>query len=398
MKIAIVGGGVSGLTTMHLVHRRVDATLFEASPAVGGHVHTITFDGQALDAGFIVYNDVTYPRFHRLIERLGVATQPTAMTFSVRDDERDIEYSTRALFAQPKNLLRPEIYAIVRDALRFSATVRGGAHMTLGEYLESAGYSRAFIDLLVLPMSAAIWSADPADIGRFPLMPWLRFVERHGMLKLFGRPRWRVIRGGAQRYLDALVKPFRDRVRVSTPVERVERAGDGVWVVPHSAPAERFDEVVLATHSDEALAMLANPSDEERAALEAIPYRNSEVVVHTDVSVLPRTRRAWSGWNYHRTSSTGPTVTYNLSQLARIDHEQTFLVTLNRGDAIDPARVLRRLSFAHPVYGPETFAAQRVLSSMSARIHYCGAYLGYGFHEDGVQSAYRVAARWGVVE
>jgi predicted NAD/FAD-binding protein len=410
MRIAIIGGGISGLYAMYMLRGRRQVTLFEAAPHVGGHVHTVDVEvggrRHALDAGFIVYNDHTYPRFAKLLRTLGVATQPTRMSFSVRDDASGIEYrsgSLGGLFAQRLNFFRGEIYTLMLDARRFAE--RAGAlltngiadDLTLGEHLEQGGYGRAFIDLLVLPMSSAIWSSDPAEVIRFPLREWLGFVDRHGMLRLRNRPEWRVVRGGARRYLDALVHPWREHIRLETPVERVERDAAGVWVTPRGAAPERFDEVVLATHSDQALSILAAPSEAERTALAAIPYRASDVVVHTDESVLPRTRRAWAAWNYKRSDKPGPTVTYNLSELARIDSPATFCVTLNQNEDIDPEQVLRRLRFAHPCYDAGTFAAQRALRELSGRhrIHYCGAYLGHGFHEDGVRSAQRVAAMLG---
>jgi len=415
MRIAIVGAGVSGLVVAYLLHREHEITVFEAADYAGGHTHTIVVDTpnetHHVDTGFIVFNDRNYPAFERLLTRLGVAWQPSTMSFSVSDGIGDFEYSgasPNGLFAKRRHLLTPWFHRMVSDLARFNRAARGllagggddlWAGPSLGEWLERQRFSRPFIERLIVPQVAAVWSAEPRQMWSFPARFLAEFFDHHGMLGFRNRPCWRVISGGSARYVDALTAPFADRIRLRTPVQDVRRDEDGVLVSPRGATAERFDQVVLATHSDQALALLSDASSAERAILAAIPYQVNEAVLHTDVRMLPRRRRAWASWNYHWQPEPSPraTVTYHMNRLQSLRAEREFCVTLNRSEAIDPARVIRRITYAHPVYTADGVKAQRRFEHISSahRVHLCGAYWGWGFHEDGVRSALRVAERFG---
>jgi uncharacterized protein len=415
MRIAIVGAGVSGLVVAHLLHPRHEITVFEAADYAGGHTNTVRVDTpnetHHVDTGFIVFNDRNYPTFERLLSRLGVAWQPSTMSFSVSDGVGDFEYSgasPNGLFAKRRHLLTPWFHRMLSDLARFNRSARAlvagglddaGPGPSLGEWLERQHFSRAFIDRLIVPQAAAVWSADPRQMWRFPARFLAEFFDHHGMLGFRNRPRWRVIAGGSARYVEALTAPFADRIRLRTPISAVSRDADGVLVSPAGGEPERFDQVVLATHSDQALSMLADASSLEREALAAIPYQVNEAVLHTDVRMLPRRRRAWASWNYHWAPEPSPraTVTYHMNRLQSLEAEREFCVTLNRTEAIDPERVIRRIEYAHPVFTADGVKAQRRFDHVSGadRVHFCGAYWGWGFHEDGVRSALRVAERFG---
>jgi predicted NAD/FAD-binding protein len=424
MKIAIVGAGVSGLAVAHLLHPRHEITVFEAADYAGGHTNTVRVDTpyetHHVDTGFIVFNDRNYPAFERLLARLGVEWQPSTMSFSVSDGLGDFEYSgasPNALFAKRRHLLTPWFHRMVSDLARFNRAARAllaarsdepGPGPSLGDWLERQRFSRPFIDRLIVPQVSAVWSADPRQTWSFPARFLAEFFDHHGMLGLRGRPQWRVIRGGSARYVEALTAPFADRIRLSTPVRAITRHQDGVWVRTRGED-EHFDELVLATHSDQALALLTDASQAEREILGAIPYQVNEAVLHTDVRMLPRRRLAWASWNYHWQPEPEPdpdpepdpssraTVTYHMNRLQSLRAEREFCVTLNRTQAIDPECVIRKLTYAHPVYTAAGVAAQREVARISGhqRTHFCGAYWGWGFHEDGVCSALRVAERLG---
>ncbi len=416
MRIAIVGAGISGLTVAHLLDPTHDVTVFEAAGYAGGHTHTVRVDTphqtHHVDTGFIVFNDRNYPRFERLLARLGVESQPSTMSFSVSDGRGDFEYSgasPNGLYAKRAHLVTPWFQRMVADLYRFNRAARalvrdpppgdGEAQISLGHWLERERFSRPFIDRLIVPQAAAVWSADPAQMWTFPARFLAEFFDNHGMLGVRGRPRWRTVSGGSARYVEALTGRLRGRVRLDTPVRSVARAADHVLVTPRGGEPERFDEVVLATHTDQALALLADGTDVERELLGALPYRDNEAVLHTDTAMLPRRRRAWASWNYHLlTAPRGhATVTYHMNRLQSLRAEREFCVTLNRSEAIDPSRIIRRIHYAHPVYTAAGVAAQARVAEISGhnRTHFCGAYWGSGFHEDGVVSAERVAARLG---
>lgn len=412
MRVAIIGAGVSGLVAAHLIRREHDVTVFEGSERIGGHTHTHDIqDGDttlAVDSGFIVFNEDNYPLFTRLLDQLGVASQPTDMGFSVRDQRDGTEYAGRSLdhvFAQRINLLKPSFHRMVIDLLRFYRSAprvleRRDDGETLGEFLERGRYGRRFAEQHILPMGAALWSCSEQQMLDFPMRFLVEFLNNHRMLHLKGRPRWRVVQGGSRRYVDALVAPFRDRIRVSTPVRSVRREQDRVRIRT-AATVEDFDSVVLACHSDQALAMLADPSDAEREVLRAMPYSSNETVLHTDSTTLPRTRRLWSAWNYHvrrdRSRSASAAVTYHMNTLQSLAARRDYCVTLNDVDGIDHAKVLARMDYAHPQYTVEGVRARGRWSEISGpnQTWYCGAYWGWGFHEDGVRSAARVGQAFG---
>ena len=413
MRIAIVGAGISGLVVAHLLHRRHEVTVFEAAGYAGGHTNTIRVDtpneSHNVDTGFIVFNDRNYPNFERLLSALGVASQPSTMSFSVSDGIGDFEYSggsPNGLFANRRHLVTPWFHRMLTDLARFNRAARellaledAGRGLSLGDWLERQRFSRAFVERLIVPQASAVWSADPRQTWSLPARFVAEFFDHHGMLGFRGRPRWRTVTGGSRRYVESLTAPFADRIRLHAPVDAITRGPDHVRVKPRGGEAERFDEVVLATHSDQALDLLEDASEREREILGAIPYQQNEAVLHTDVRMLPRRRRAWASWNYHLQPEPAglATVTYHMNRLQSLVAEREFCVTLNRTDAIDPATVIRTISYAHPVYTPAGVAAQARFGQINARrrTHFCGAYWGWGFHEDGVRSALRVAEAFG---
>lgn len=403
-RLAVIGSGIAGNVAARELQRRYDLTVFEAGDHVGGHTHThdIELEGKqyAVDTGFIVYNERTYPRFIELLDELGVASQSTTMSFSVSSRQNGLEYNgsdLNGLFAQRRNLLRPTFWRMLRDILRFNREARallepGVPDVTLGEYLLRQRYSREFIDDYLLPMGGAIWSAHPATMADFPARFFIRFCDHHGLLSLGDRPIWRVISGGSARYVERLTEPFRDRIRVRTPVAAVRRLPDGVLVRTSEGHGERFDAVFLACHSDQALRLLGDDATTaERAVLGAIPYQANSVVLHTDTSLMPRQRRAWAAWNYLKPIAADDrvAVTYHMNALQGLDAPVPLLVTLNQDDAIDPRRILRRMHYEHPLFTPAGIAAQRRQRELNGarRTYFCGAYWRNGFHEDGVVSA-----------
>ncbi len=419
MKIAVVGSGISGLVAAYLLHREHQVTVFEANAYVGGHTNTVEVEWQdavyPVDTGFIVFNDWTYPNFIRLLDRLKVASEPSSMSFSVRCETTGLEYNgtdLNRLFAQRSNLLRPSFYRMIRDILRFNREAPGllpdgDGGASLGAYLEARGYSDAFMRHYIIPMGAAIWSASTDDVRGMPVRFFVQFFHNHGMLSVDRRPVWHVISGGSHQYLKALTRSFLDRVRLRSPVRAVERTPDRVAITSDEQlpdgrvhrRTEWFDHVILALHSDQALTLLRDPSPQERAILGAIPYQENEAVLHTDTSLLPRRRLAWASWNYHllRGGKDRVAVTYHMNQLQNLSAPAEFCVTLNRGDDVDPSKVLRRITYHHPRFTPAAVAAQARRPEISGlnRTSYCGAYWGYGFHEDGVNSALAVCQTFG---
>ncbi|MGD9633155.1 MAG: NAD(P)/FAD-dependent oxidoreductase [Pirellulales bacterium] len=406
MRIAIIGSGISGLTAAYLLADRHEVTLFEADSRLGGHTNTVDVEvggrHYALDTGFIVYNERTYPNFSRLLDRLGVATQASDMSFSVRSDRTGWEYcggSLNGLFAQRRNAVRPAFYRMLLDILRFNRCaprLLGGNDegLTLGEYAARQRFSREFWDNYLIPMGAAIWSAPPGRMLEFPARHFVRFCANHGLISLTNRPQWRTVAGGAARYIEAMRRSRSFEVRLSSPVEQLLRRPGGVELSVAGAAPERFDHVVVAAHANQALAMLADPSPAEWEVLGAFEYQPNEAILHTDTSLLPRRRRAWASWNYRvpAASRSVVAVTYWLNRLQNLDASQQFCVTLNDDGAVNPARVLKRIAYEHPLVTARSVAAQARHAEISGRrdTHYCGAYWGYGFHEDGVTSAIRV--------
>jgi len=406
-----VGAGISGLVCAWGLQRRHDVRVFEADDRPGGHTHThdVVVAGRPVrvDTGFIVFNDRTYPGFVGLLERLGVRSHATDMGFGVRVERTGIEYGStglRMLFAQRRNLLRPSFRRMIRDVLRFhreapAVLAHPEEKATLGEYLAGNRYSREFVDEHLVPMAAAIWSAEPPKILDFPAHSFIRFYQNHGLLSRRDGPTWRYVEGGSRSYVDRIVGRLGARVRLATPVLGVRRERGHVTVRTARHGAERFDHVILATHSDQALALLEDPHPAERAVLSAIRYQPNEAVLHTDASLLPRNRRAWACWNVSVPEEPAKRVrvTYHMNQLQRIDAPVELCVTLNRSEDIDPSQVLARMEYAHPVFDRAALDAQTLHDRVSGphRTHYCGAYWGHGFHEDGVQSALRVLESFG---
>lgn len=401
-RIAIVGTGIAGLTAARRLAPEHDLTVFEADDRIGGHTNTITVDDPrgpvAVDTGFIVHNDRNYPHFLRLMAELGVQTQDSEMGMSISDEAGGFEFANtrRGLFAQRSNLLRPRFWSLIRDQLRFNREIRplaGRADApTVGEFLHDSGYSRWFIERAIVPEVSAVWSADPRAIWDFPLGFLAEFLENHGQLQLTRRPQWRTISGGSRIYVEALVEPFRDRIRTGAAVRRLERLPEGIALEADGCATEVFDQVVVAAHSDQALAMLADPSQTEREVLGAMRYQDNEAVLHTDASLMPRRRRAWASWNFHLEDEADRTaVTYWMNNLQRLDCERDYFVTLNRSERVDPATVIETIDYSHPVITQDSFAAQRRWSEISGsdRIHFCGAYWRWGFHEDACWSAIR---------
>lgn len=403
MRIAIVGGGISGNTVARELYRDHDITLFEAADYLGGHTHThdVEIGGRhlAVDSGFIVYNDWTYPNFVRLLDELGVESQPTSMSFSVRSAESGLEYSgsdLAGLFCQRRNLVDPRFHRMIIDILRFNRNAPkllevDHGEVTLGEFLRQGGYSRRVIDHYIVPMGAAIWSTDPLHMLDFPARFFVRFLKNHGLLSINDRPTWRVVKGGSRRYLDAMSAPYRHAVRLSTPVESIRRLPGRVQVHLADGTADAFDHVFLACHSDQALAMLGDASHAEESILGALPYQRNVAVMHTDIRKMPRNRRAWAAWNYHvPTANRGAVgVTYNMNILQGLPCDETVLVTLNDVDDIDPSRVLRTMHYDHPLFTVAGAAAQQRQGELNGvrNTWYCGAYWRHGFHEDGVATA-----------
>jgi predicted NAD/FAD-binding protein len=406
VRIAIIGGGVSGLVCAHMLHREHELVVFEAGEHAGGHANTVRVqtDGGVhdIDTGFIVFNDRNYPHFASLLAELGVPTQPSRMSFGVSDGA-DFEYSSASpngLFASRRQLLTPSFHRMVAELPRFHRDARtllaGDEDPSLAQWLTQRRYSREFVQRLILPQACAVWSADPRQMWSFPARFLVEFFDNHGMLAFRDRPRWRTITGGSRSYVHALTQPWRDRIRLDTPVTEIAREDEHVTVSARGCEPERFDAAVIATHSDQALALLADPSEREHELLGALPYQRNDAVLHTDRTLLPRRRRAWASWNYHldadRDGGERCALTYHINGLQSLRAEREFCVTLNRTDAIDPEKIIHTIRYEHPVYTPAGVAAQSRHREISGRnrTHYCGAYWGWGFHEDGVDSALRV--------
>jgi len=407
-RIAIIGTGISGLTCgYYLTKEGVSVTMYEASDYIGGHTHTVATECEGehamIDTGFIVFNDRTYPNFISLMDEIGVAYQPTEMSFSVRNDEAGVEYngsSLNGIFAQRSNLVKPSFFRMLKDIVRFNKEVREYARtdpaMTIGAYLDRSDYAPAFSENYLMPMIAAIWSMGTGDCRDFPLAFFVKFFSNHGLLDLTNRPQWYTIRGGSSSYIEPLTRSFRQGIVLSTPVRKVRRSSDGVEVLTDNG-SDRYDQVVLACHGDEALVLLDEPSEDEQQVLSNFRFSRNRVVLHTDVSHMPRSKRAWASWNYRVAGDTqdSSTLTYNMNILQRLETKHTYLVTLNQD--VDPACVIREFDYSHPVYTVSMIDAQERWHQISGvdGIHYCGAYWFNGFHEDGVNSGLRVCEMLG---
>ncbi len=416
-RIAVIGSGVAGLSCAHVLGPHHDVVLFESDTRLGGHANTVDVHDPVagalrVDTGFIVHNDRNYPHLVRLFDELGVETIDTEMSFGVTDSDPEsptngFTYratSLNTLFADRRNLVRPAMWRMLRDIVRFyrsaSAFLAGDDdQMSLDQFLAGGGYSRDFVDLHLIPMGAAVWSADPTTFGEFPARSLFAFLDHHGLLGVGDRPQWRSVAGGSRTYVDALAARFDGEIRLGCPVRSVETTATGVEVTT-TAGREMFDRIVLAVHSDQALRMLAHPTDAQRSILGAVRYQPNRATLHTDVSVLSPQRRAWSAWNYERRSGDQrrATLTYDMTALQHLPGRDRYLVSLNSDDAIDPATVITSFDYAHPVFDRPAIAAQRRFEEIDGvgGIHYCGAWWGYGFHEDGIASGLRACERIGV--
>lgn len=411
--IAIVGTGISGLTCGYLLSQSHKVTVFEANDYIGGHTATVDVEHlgkhYAIDTGFIVFNDRTYPRFERLLARLNVSILPTEMSFSVHNALTGLEYNGHnfaSLFAQKRNLLNPRFWAFLNEIVRFNKSCKAIYQqdhypaVNLGEFLDREQFSDFFAEHYILPMGAAIWSSSIEDMRAFSLRFFIRFFEHHGLLNVSNRPQWYVLKGGSRSYIPDLIAPFKDNLHLNSPVSAIERHADGVKLYVNGE-WQVFDEVILACHSDQALKMLTDATSAEKAILGDLQYQNNEVVLHTDTNLLPKRKAAWASWNYRLDGNQKrpASVTYNMNILQRLPSDApTFCVTLNQTELIDEAKILRRFNYAHPVFNEQSLQAQARREEISGQnhTHFAGAYWHNGFHEDGVRSALDVCAHFGV--
>jgi uncharacterized protein len=402
MKIAIIGSGIAGNTLAHHLHPQHDITVYEANSHIGGHTHThdveIDHKKYTVDTGFIVFNDRTYPEFIQLLDKHKVAWQNSHMGFSVRCEKTGLEYNgttLNSLFAQRRNLFKPSFYMMIRDILRFNKTslelLHNGDEISMGDYLAKNNYGQRFINQYIIPMGAAIWSTDAAQMLAFPARFFVRFFHHHGFLTVNNRPQWRTITGGSARYVEAITAPFKHKIKLNTPVKAVKRSAKQVEITLQNDEKAMFDYVFFACHSDQALRMLQDATSAETDILGAIPYQQNTVFLHTDAGLMPKRKLAWAAWNYHlpKMPSNKVAVTYNMNILQNIDCPQAILVTLNHTENIDPSKVIKQLQYTHPVYTLAGAAAQARHSEISGhnRTGFAGAYWLNGFHEDGVKSA-----------
>ena len=411
MRIAVVGSGIAGLASAWLLSRKHEVTLFEANSYFGGHTqtHDVEQAGQRyrIDSGFIVHNPAHYPLLTRMFAQLGVASQPTTMSFAVHGEASGLEYNAATLdtlFCQRRNLLSPRFLGMVRDLRRFyreapTLLLQRDDMTSLGDYLQQHGYGAAFRDEHLIPMASALWSSPATQILQFPARYLVQFMANHQMLQLSDRPQWRVVKGGSSTYVAALRANWSVHERLNCPVQSILRHAGGVEV-NSAAGIEHFDQIVLACHSDQALRLLGDANPREQSILGAMTYQANETVLHTDASVLPRQRKAWAAWNawLPLDREAACTVSYCMNLLQGIESPEPFVVTLNRSEAIDPAKILARMRYHHPVYTQASVQAQLRKAEIQGwrRTWYAGAYWGWGFHEDGMRSAVDVAAALGV--
>ena len=403
MKIAIIGSGIAGNVAAYHLNKEHDITLFEQNSHIGGHTHSHIIDDVKgklnIDTGFIVLNDRSYPNFISLLEELEVDIQKTEMSFSVKCEHSGLEYNGNnldTLFAQRSNLFRPGFYRMISDILRFNREATEAinniySNLCLGDFLHNNNYSEIFINKYIVPMGAAIWSTNPDDMFSFPARFFFKFFFNHGLLSVNDRPQWYVIKGGSNSYVKKLIMGFEDKIRTDCPVDKIVRHDDYVEIQTQRHGVEIFDYVFIASHSDQALSMLQQPTAQERETLSAIQYQKNEAVLHTDRSLLPIRKKAWASWNYHipRDTRTNVALTYNMNILQGISSDNTYCVTLNYSDQIDKKKIIKTIEYHHPVFTPESIIAQENhrLINATSRTYYCGAYWRNGFHEDGVVSA-----------
>ena len=411
MKIAIIGTGISGLTSAYLLSKEHIVHVYEAQEYIGGHVHTLPVHLNGLsyeiDTGFIVFNDRTYPNFNKLLNKINVLSQPTSMSFSVKCETTGLEYngtSLNGLFAQRLNLLKPSFLLMVKDILRFNRDAKefltdSVEEITFGEFLNRGGYSNALKNNYALPMASAIWSAKSKVIENANFRFFAQFFENHGMLNISDRPQWRVIKGGSKQYTLKLIEPITNKIRINSPVDKIIRKNKGIEVVYNKQQKELYDRVIIATHSDQALKMIENPSNAEIEILSSIPYQTNVAHLHWDCSVLPKQKNAWASWNYFKPNKMKDetTVTYYMNMLQSLDMPKNICVSLNMEEHINPKKIYKKIIYQHPVFTSEAILAQKKHKEIDGidKIHFCGAYWGSGFHEDGVNSALSVCKFFG---
>lgn len=412
-KIAIIGSGVSGLICGYNLSKNHEVSIFEANDYIGGHTATIDVEHEGkswkIDTGFIVFNDHTYPNFQGLMDALGVEYQPTEMSFSVTNSSTGLVYNGNTfatLFAQKRNLLNPKFWGLIRSILRFNKRCKAlnkasniDGDKTVGEFLKEEKFNSYFAENYILPMGAAIWSASLGEIESFPLRFFIQFFDNHGLLDVADRPQWFSIKGGSNQYIPKLIRGFEESIYLSKPVTKVTRNTEGLWVSFASGKRQQFDEVVFACHSDQALQMLDQPTPAQQEILSAIPYRENEVILHTDKKLLPEIPQAIASWNYHLSGSRdeAASVTYSMNILQCLPgNAPPFCVTLNKTQAIDSTKILQTFKYSHPVFSLGMVAAQQRREEICGveGLHFCGAYWYSGFHEDGVRSALDVCKRF----
>ena len=414
MRIAIIGTGISGSLVARLLSTKHDVTVFEANDYAGGHANTVDvhLGGREfhVDTGFMVFNHRTYPNFCRMLDMLEIDSQPSDMSFSVSCSKTGIEYqgsSINGLFAQRLNCVRPSFLRMLSDIARFNRAGMEAAKsdslqdgQTVRQFLDQHRIGQAFVGQYLVPMAAAIWSSQPQAILDFPAQFMIGFFANHGLMQIRNRPQWRTITGGSRKYLEALLRPIKDRIQLSCPVQSVTRNDYQAQVTKADGLVDVFDEVVFATHADQTLELLKDASRDEQEILGAFPYQPNHAVLHTDTGLLPNRKRAWASWNYHIPpgDEVGASVTYDLSRLQNHKSVSPILLTLNESQSIDPAKIIREFTYHHPAYSADSIVAQQSFERVSAvnRTHFCGAYWGYGFHEDGVNSALAVARHFGI--
>ena len=411
MKIAIVGTGISGLTAAYLLNREHDIVVFEKNDYVGGHTHThdvkTNESSLAVDSGFIVYNEVTYPNFIKLLDQLGVQRQKTTMGFSVKSVKKNLEYagnSLKTLFAQRLNYFRPSFWIMLRDILRFNKKGKAdlanlSSEIKLGDYLRQNNYSRSFINHYIIPMGSAIWSTKANSMMDMPALFFIRFFNNHGLMQVKNRSGWWVIKGGSREYVKKMIAEFDSKIRLNTAVESISRSENKI-IIQVLGKEEIFDAVVIATHSDQALQLLSDSTQQEIEVLSALPYQSNEALLHTDSSVLPKRKNAWASWNYNLDQEVDQpmAMTYNMNILQTLNTNETYCVTLNNNDLVDSNKILKTLYYEHPQFTPEGISAQKRKHEISGikNTYYCGAYWRNGFHEDGVVSALEVCSHFGI--
>lgn len=413
-KIAIIGSGISGLTSAYLLSQKHKVSVFEKNDYIGGHTATVDIkikqQEYSIDTGFIVFNNKTYPRFLKLLSQLKLRPQETEMSFSVKNQNTGLEYnghSLSTLFAQKRNLFKPTFWKLILDILRFNKTCKQlfsedsiPLDLTLGEFLDNENFNDYFCQHYILPMGAAIWSTSLNEMRQFELGFFIRFFHHHGLLNVSDRPQWYVIPGGSREYIAPLIAKFKDHIELNSKIKSVSRESDKARLHFEDGTTQEFDEVVFACHSDQALALLADPTPQETEILGDIQYQNNDVVLHTDINLLPKRKAAWASWNYQLDGNFDrqASVTYNMNILQRLAAKETFCVTLNQSEQIASEKVIRKFTYAHPVFNQACIAAQQKRSTICGvnHTHFAGAYWYNGFHEDGVRSATDLGERFGI--